>query len=160
MQVFPLTSRTQISSPPVQALNRVAERLLAVDDARRAFAALTESLGLEPTNARTHYLAGLALGQVGAIDPAERELESSLRYFPDSPEALSALGQLARRQGNDQKAARFLSRAVAADPLNIEALTSLIEVTARLPEGEKDLPGLRVRLQSATAARAAAPLSN
>jgi len=153
MQVLPLTSRTEISSPIVRSLNAFAEHRLATGQTKEAFAALAQASRLEPTNARTHYLAGLTFVKAGALDRAERELEISLRDFPDSSKALSALGQLAYHRGETLEAARLLRRAVAEDPLNIEALTVLVDLLARLPDEPADLPALRARLETARSSR-------
>jgi hypothetical protein len=149
MQVLPLTSRTKISSPMVRSLNAFAEQRLAAGQTKEAFAALAQASRLEPANARTHYLAGLTLVKVGALDRAECELEISLRDFPDSSKTLSALGQLAYHRGDTLEATRLLRRAVAEDPLNIEALTVLVNLLERQPDEPADLPALRARLEAA-----------
>ncbi len=154
MQVLPLTSRTQLSSPIVMSLNLFAEQSLVAGDPKRAFAALAQASRVEPANARTHYLAGLAFVKVGALDRAERELQISLRDFPDSSKALSALGQLAAHRGENLVAAGFLRRALAEDPLNVEALTILVDVLSRLPDGQAELPTLRARLEAARSSQA------
>jgi hypothetical protein len=149
MQVLPLTPSTQISSPVVTSLNLFAERNLATGDVRRAWAALTEVNRVAPTNARTHYLEGLLFTKIGALDRAERQFQLSLQYFPASSKALSALGQLAFHKGEDQEAARLLRQAIAEDPSNIDALTVLVAVLARLPDAQADLAAFRARLQEA-----------
>jgi hypothetical protein len=153
MQVLPLTPSTRISSRIVMSLNLFAEQCLSAGDAKRALAALAEASRIEPANARTHYLAGLAFVKLSALDRAEHELETSLRDFPNSSKALSALGQLAYHRGSNTEAAALLRRAVAEDPLNTEALTVLVDVVAKLPDQQADLPALRARLQSAMSAR-------
>jgi hypothetical protein len=155
MQVLPLTSRTQISRPVVMSLNLFAEQRLVAGDPKQALAALAQASRVEPANPRTHYLAGLAFVKGGALDRAERELQISLRDFPDSSKALSALGQLAAHRGEDAVAAGYLRRAVAEDPRNVEALTVLVDVLARDPDGQADLPALRARLEDAMSSEAA-----
>jgi Flp pilus assembly protein TadD len=147
MQVLPLTPTTQISSPAVTSLNLFAEQRLAAGDVRRAWAALSEVSRVAPTNARTHYLEGLAFTKVGALDRAEQQFQLTLQYFATSSKALSALGQLAFHRGEDQEAARFLGQAVREDPLNIEALTILVDVLARLPDRQAERAALSARLQ-------------
>lgn len=154
MQVLSLTSRTQISSPIVMSLNLFAEQSLVAGDPKTALAALAQASRVEPANPRTHYLAGLAFVKVGALDRAERELQISLRDFPDGSKALSALGQLAAHRGEDAIAAGYLRRAVAEDPLNVEALTVLVDVLSRLPDGQAQLPALRARLADAISSQA------
>jgi len=135
MQVFPFTSSTRISTLAVTSLNLFAEQSLAQRDARRAAAALSAASRLAPANPRTHYLEGIALTQMGALDRAERQFQLSLQEFPTSSKALSALGQLAFHNGRNQEAVRLLRQAVAADPLNVEAATILAQVLARVPDG-------------------------
>jgi Flp pilus assembly protein TadD len=147
MQVLPFTATTEISSPSVTSLNLIAERRLATGDVRGAWAALSKVSRVEPTNARTHYLEGLAFTEVGALDRAELQFRLSLQYFPTSAKALSALGRLASHKGENQEAARFLRQAVDEDPLNLDALTVLVDVLAHLPDRQAERAALSARLQ-------------
>lgn len=138
MQVMPLSPRTQISSPLVRSLNQFAEQRLLANDRRAALTALAEASRVEPTNPRTHYLAGTLFVKTGALDRAERELEISLRFFPDSSRALSALGQLAFQRAEYPKAVGLLRRSLAADPSDNDAATALERSLAQLSNQTSD----------------------
>jgi Tetratricopeptide repeat len=138
MQVMPLTPRTRISSPPVRSLDELAEQRLLAGDSRQALTALAEASRLEPTNPRTHYLAGALFVETGALDRAEHELQISLRFFPDSAQALAALGQLAYRRAEYPQAVDLFRRSLAADPTNREVSARLDQARAHLPDGTAD----------------------
>ncbi|HVT09072.1 MAG TPA: hypothetical protein VHO67_16545 [Polyangia bacterium] len=152
MQVVPLTPTTQISSLAVTSLNLLAEQRLAAGDARTALAALNQVSRLAPANARTHYLAGVALAKSGALERAERQFQLSLQYFPTSSKALSALGQLALHKGDAETAVRFLEQAVEQDPRNMEATAVLVDALGRLPDRQAEQAAMRARLQRASGA--------
>ncbi len=138
MQVMPFTPRTQISSAPVRSLNRFAELRLLAGDPRSALTALAKASRIEPTNPRTHYLAGTLFVKTGAFDRAEHELGLSLRFFPDSSRALAALGQLAYQRAEYPKAVGLLRRSLAVDPTNNDASTALEQSLAQLPNQASD----------------------
>jgi Flp pilus assembly protein TadD len=95
----------------------------------------------------------LPAGQAGALDRANRDLESSLRLNSDWPAENVNAGDLALRRGRFEEAIASYQRAIALDPRFAASYVNLADVYRQLgrdSEGEQELrTGLTVLPRSA-----------
>jgi tetratricopeptide (TPR) repeat protein len=74
------------------------------------------ALRVTSENALAHINLGVALLNLGRLDPAAAELREAIRIHPGSAEAHAALGQVRSRQGQAQEAAEHFTTALRLDP--------------------------------------------
>lgn len=133
-----------------------------------ALDALTVLSAFQNTYA-VHYRKGDALASLSRLDDAAQAYEAALEKAANQTEqiqALSALGYLAQKKGETDKAIRYGKFILAKDPANIDWLRTLSdlydekknyaksELAARLVLGASRAPQDRVRLANVLAARA------
>ena len=108
------------SLEPDQALARIylADGRKAFDnrDANGAIAALTHAVSLDPKLYEAHNLLGIAYESKGLRKLALESLEASLKGDNDQPEHLNDYGYLLMKNGDYERAAKYLKRAVKAKP--------------------------------------------
>ncbi|MEL6979615.1 MAG: hypothetical protein AAGM38_13165 [Pseudomonadota bacterium] len=86
-------------------------------EAREAF---MRARTLAPALASCHALVGAALTRLGVLQGAFAELKEALRLDPRSAPALSAMGSLQQRLGDDDIALQCFERAAALAPTSAE----------------------------------------
>jgi protein O-GlcNAc transferase len=84
--------------------------------AARPLAELEDLARRNPRNAGAHLGLGIRYARAGDTTRAVTSLERCLALAPDAMEAYAALGEIARRQGDDRRAAEMFSQAVRRDP--------------------------------------------
>lgn len=105
---------------PDQALARIylTDGRKAFDnrDANGAIAALTHAVALDPKLYEAHNLLGIAYESKGLRKLALESLEASLKGDNDQPEHLNDYGYLLMKNGDYERAVKYLKRAVKAKP--------------------------------------------
>jgi Flp pilus assembly protein TadD len=105
---------------PDQALARIylTDGRKAFDnrDANGAIAALTHAVSLDPKLYEAHNLLGIAYESKGLRKLALESLQASLKGDNDQPEHLNDYGYLLMKNGDYERAAKYLKRAVKAKP--------------------------------------------
>jgi protein O-GlcNAc transferase len=84
--------------------------------AARPFTELEELARRDPRHAGAQLGLGIQYARAGDTARAAAALERCLALAPDTTSAYAALGEIARRQGNDRRAAELFSNAVRLDP--------------------------------------------
>ena len=118
----PATAATDTTSTlnPDQALARIylADGRKAFDnrDANGAIAALSHAVSLDPKLYEAHNLLGVAYESKGLRNNALDSLKASLKGDNDQPEHLNDYGYLLMKDGDYERAVKFLKRAVKAKP--------------------------------------------
>ncbi len=112
-----------------EAAIRLAEDSLRHRQSKLARRYLKIALGIQPDNARTHYLMARAL-DAGAAPNSRRALEhyrSALELEPDQPAWLCRYGMLLARLGRSREALAGLRRAVKIVPDDVRILKKAVE---------------------------------
>lgn len=138
-----------------------------------AFADLNRAIELDPRNAATFAYRAIVYTEAGQVDVGSQDLETALKLDPKRPDVFWARGTIAESQGRTNEATADYRLALAGNPelaLAAEGLRRLGDETADASdvpvEGlgidlwtvvargsdfyaiSKDLPGLRVPLES------------
>jgi tetratricopeptide (TPR) repeat protein len=72
-----------------------------------------------PENATAHYFLAMALQSINDLNQAQVELNEAIKYAPDSPDVLQALGALQLARGELQAASEYAQRKVNLYPTDI-----------------------------------------
>jgi predicted O-linked N-acetylglucosamine transferase (SPINDLY family) len=94
---------------------------------------------LQPDNADSHNLLGLALMEQGRLEEAEAAVREALRLHPDNPAAYNTLGLVLFQQSQPEQAAANFGRAVQLQPSFVEAWLNLGDALRGL--GRRDEAG-------------------
>jgi tetratricopeptide (TPR) repeat protein len=105
--------------------NAVGLCLVKQDRRRDAVAAFDHALALNPSFPQGHLNLGRTLEQLGDHDGARGEYEWALRLAPDYADPLAGLASLATRAGDWTAACDFANRALALQPFQPAAISSL-----------------------------------
>ncbi len=81
-------------------------------DWRDNFSLFSTDVRAVPGSAKIHYCLGSEYLDRGQLDAARAELQTALRIFPDSPEAMELSGIIEAQLGHDQEALRFFEKAL------------------------------------------------
>lgn len=141
--------REGADTPGVRLIAAMAH--LAEDRLEEAVTELGSGLAVAPADPRLHQTLREVCLQARRIGLADTVLQGALRRHPESAALLTALGWAATEQGQDQRAAELLARAVersAGDPepwvqlarlhLSQERFAAAVEVAQ---EGLRTVPG-------------------
>jgi tetratricopeptide (TPR) repeat protein len=90
-----------------------------------AIAAFREAVQMKPTEAEFHYNLGMAYLLNKENEPAEKELQETLRIAPEHLRARISLGSLYADQKEFEKAREEWEEVLKIDPLNTEAIANL-----------------------------------
>ncbi len=82
-------------------------------DWRDNFSLFSTDVRAVPGSAKIHYCLGSEYLDRGQLDAARAELQTALRIFPDSPEAIELSGIIEAQLGHDQEALRFFEKALS-----------------------------------------------
>ena len=144
-------------STALQRLESALEHQRSGDHAA-AQSVLRDLLREEPDNGDGLHLMGLSLHALGRDEEALDWIAQAIEHRNDEPIFLCNTGIVALGLGDLTRAARYLERAIAADPLYVDAYNNL----ALLREKEGQLEDALAFLEKATALRPEFPgaLSN
>jgi tetratricopeptide (TPR) repeat protein len=124
---------TDLEALPDYAAEEVALRLAAAHLRRRQFKRARQylkiALGIQPDNARSHYLMARAF-DAGATPNARRALEHyriAVELEPEHPAWLCRYGLLLARLGRSREALAKLRRAAEMAPDNVPDLKKIVE---------------------------------
>lgn len=90
-------------------------------------------------DAKTHYLAGLKLFGQNQFEAAIAEYEHALAARPDWTDVLNALATAQSKLGRHEEAVATIQRAIALEPNDAFAFTSLsifLQRMGKIPEAE------------------------
>jgi protein O-mannosyl-transferase len=82
-------------------------------DWRNNFTLYSAALLVVPQSAKMHYAIATQYALQGQPELARKEFQTSLRLYPDYPEALESFGLLEANTGQDQESRRLLQAALA-----------------------------------------------
>lgn len=101
----------------------------------------------ERTSARPSHAelltAALEFSRAGGLDAAKQAYEQVLAEVPDHPLCLHHLGLIAHRQGDNERAARLVGRAVSVKPDYVEAWSNLGAIYRAMGELEDAIAAAR-----------------
>ena len=95
-----------------------------------ALQAASNSVALDPANAKAHNLIGACLASMGNRDEARRAFEASIKADPREPGTYTNLATLELQSGNRDRAVRYFAEALIVDPLSQTARDGLASATA------------------------------
>ena len=116
----PAATDSTSSLNPDQALARIyladGRKAFNNNDVNGAIGNLTHAVSLDPKLYDAHNLLGISYEMKGLRKLALESLEASLKGDKDQPEHLNDYGYLLMKNGDYEKAIKFLKRAVKAKP--------------------------------------------
>jgi len=98
---------------------------LMTGDANSAISELTIAASLNQKSGEVHKLLGIAFENKGLRDRALKEFEAALKTDDDNPEHLNNLGFLLFKNGDYERAAKYLKRAAKAAPQDVRISNNL-----------------------------------
>lgn len=107
---------------------------------------IDEALKLDPDNASLHILAAKVGIEQGALDVADRELETARRLAPDNGEALYLSGVVSQRWQKTEKACEYYRQAAEKQPTELAYLLAQAEMLVALGRGDEALKLLEERV--------------
>lgn len=81
-------------------------------DWRSNFALFSAGVRAVPGSTKVHADLGIAYFYINRLDPAQKELETALKIYPDLPQAVAYLGLVQAAQGHDEEALKSMQKAV------------------------------------------------
>jgi tetratricopeptide (TPR) repeat protein len=110
---------------------RISELAARSGDASRSLEFATRALALDSTDARAHWLAGVALFEQGKREAALVSLETAVRTDSTHAEYPQALVHVAQEMGRIDVERMALERSIAINPDDGEAWFQLAAISAR-----------------------------
>jgi tetratricopeptide (TPR) repeat protein len=131
-----LSKARELAPNSEDVLAAFAQVALAAKRPMPAVLALQPLTRICPTVAQYHYLLGVGLMGVGDMPAADEALREANRLEPERQLTLLALGLVLNNRKQFGDAREMLTRSVALQPDNIEAMAALAEAQAGLGEFE------------------------
>jgi tetratricopeptide (TPR) repeat protein len=120
------------SSPSVERVVTVAQRLLNAGRPREALHAISGVTNEAPQSPEVLLVKGLALVAFGDSEQARQALLRSIAINPNQPMAVKVLAAIAFSRGEEQRGLEYLARAAALDPGDFRPLYAIGEVHLRM----------------------------
>jgi tetratricopeptide (TPR) repeat protein len=114
--------------------------MLARQQNKDAMTYLRSVVADSPENATAHYFLAIALQSISDLNQAQVELNEAIKYAPDSPDVLQALGVLQLTRGELQTASEYAQRKVNLYPSDISGhllYGRALMLQKKLPEAEQ-----------------------
>jgi tetratricopeptide (TPR) repeat protein len=93
--------------------------MLAKNQGKDAMTYLRSVVADAPENASAHFFLAMALESINDLNQAQAELNEAIKFSPDSPDTLQALGALQLARGELQAASEYAQRKVSLYPTDI-----------------------------------------
>jgi tetratricopeptide (TPR) repeat protein len=112
---------TILKSNPKDVSARISNGriMLARQQSKDAMTYLRSVVADAPENATAHYFLAIALQSINDLNQAQSELNEAIKYAPDSPDVLQALGVLQLNRGELQAASEYAQRKVNLYPTDV-----------------------------------------
>lgn len=114
-----------------EALNNIAEILIAKNMMAGALPYLAEALRMRPDLVDANVNLGIASSATGRLDAAEAAFRNAIRLAPDNAQALEGLGRTMSQLGRPEEGLPFLAEAVRLEPAQPAPHAGLATALAR-----------------------------
>lgn len=127
----------------------LAELLCVTGQHQDTLSVINRSLELNPNDPKSHYIAGMALTALNAVDQAKNAYKKVITLSPDHGLSHNNLGALLERTGHLDEAKEAYSKAIKINQNHAEAQNNL--ATVLIAEG--DTKGAKKHFEAAIKAR-------
>jgi Tfp pilus assembly protein PilF len=110
-----------LKSNPKDVSARIANGRIMIsrNQNKEAMTYLRSVVADAPENSFAHYFLAIALESINDLNQAQVELNEAIKYAPDSPDVLQALGALQLARGQLQAATEYAEKKVSLYPTDI-----------------------------------------
>src|SRR3990172_4775720 len=122
--------RKRYDENPRRFFAPLANEYRKAGDLEQAITLCQQHLAEQPGNMNGHVVYGQALFEAGRAEEAKGTFETALSLDPENLIALRHLGEIARGNGDNEKAREWYTRVLDADPRNEEIIAFIAELDA------------------------------
>src|SRR3989304_4503846 len=122
--------RKRYDENPRRFFAPLANEYRKAGDLEQAITLCQQHLAEQPGNMNGHVVYGQALFEAGSAEEAKGTFETALSLDPENLIALRHLGEIARGNGDNEKAREWYTRVLDADPRNEEIIAFIAELDA------------------------------